>query len=258
MSIDDFLVEIREMIELRDMCQDLLLQRPTHERRTVFDRISSFQETGQWLPSAGDYAYAGEEYAYACIPPWKREADATFGICTPPTTEDCGNEIGVDVPEAGMLLRGARPTDDGTIARFLQASGDVGDPNNIWCLPAGPSLWHEVMLSRRWPLFHAAALGLQFSIQFNVVGAPGWSTSRGKPRRPAVVDLADHLVWPAMPIARHRIQQIHRVPDLATIMGMFYTNIDVNDFDWHTHSPQAPHLRGPKPDYNLGLADCVE
>ena len=61
-----------------------------------------------------------------------------------------------------------------------------------------------------------------------------------------------------MPIARKRVNFIKKSPDLATIMGMFYTNIDVNDFDWHTHSPQAPHLRGPKPDYNLGLADCVE
>ena len=67
-----------------------------------------------------------------------------------------------------------------------------------------------------------------------------------------------------MPIARHRIKHIHRLPDLATIMGMFYTNIDVNteydcgDFDCHTHSPQAPHLTGPTPDYNFGLSDCVE
>ena len=61
-----------------------------------------------------------------------------------------------------------------------------------------------------------------------------------------------------MLIARNRIRDIQRSPDLATIMGMFYANINVNteydccDFDWHTRSPQAPHLTGPTPDYNFG------
>lgn len=64
-------------------------------------------------------------------------------------------------------MRASRPNDGDNIDRFLHTTAVVGHSSNIWCLLKGPPLWHEVMTSRRGSLFHADALGLKFSLQYN-------------------------------------------------------------------------------------------